>query len=62
MGLAAARSSWLMGAGRVIVVDQIDARLEKARSFALAETLDYREHQDIVVELKKQTDWLGPTS
>lgn len=59
VGLAAARSSWLMGAGRVIVVDQIDARLEMARSFALAETLDYREHQDIVVELKKQTDWLG---
>jgi len=59
VGLAAARSSWLMGAGRVIVVDQIDARLEKARTFALAETLDYREYRDIVVELKKQTDWLG---
>jgi len=59
VGLAAARSSWLMGAGRVIVVDQIDARLEKARTFAFAETLDYREHRDIVVELKRQTDWLG---
>ncbi|MDZ5144677.1 zinc-dependent alcohol dehydrogenase [Microbacterium testaceum] len=59
VGLAAARSSWLMGAGRVVVVDQIDERLEKARTFAFAETLDYREHRDIVVELKKQTDWLG---
>ncbi|MDP9889600.1 hypothetical protein J2X98_003211 [Pseudarthrobacter enclensis] len=27
-------ASWLMGAGRVIVVDHLEYRLEKARSFA----------------------------
>jgi threonine dehydrogenase-like Zn-dependent dehydrogenase len=48
-----------MGAGRVIVVDHLAERLEKARTMAHAETLDYDEHDDIVVELKKQTDFLG---
>ena len=36
VGLVAARSSWLMGAGRVIVIDHLEYRLEKARGFAHA--------------------------
>jgi len=48
-----------MGAGRVIVVDQLEYRLAKARSFAHAETLNYTEYDDIVVEMKKTTDFLG---
>ena len=59
VGLIAAQSSWLTGAGRVIVVDHLQERLAKARSMAYAETLDYDEYDDIVVELKKQTDFLG---
>src|SRR3978361_2270660 len=59
VGLVAAQSAWLMGAGRVIVVDHLAERLEKARTMAHAETLDYDEHDDIVVELKRQTDHLG---
>jgi alcohol dehydrogenase len=59
VGLAAAQSSWLMGAGRVIVVDHLDYRLEKARTMAHAETLNFAEYDDIVVELKKQTDHIG---
>ena len=59
VGLFAARSAWLMGAGRVVVVDQLEYRLEKAREFAYAETRNYLEHDDIVVELKKATDGLG---
>jgi threonine dehydrogenase-like Zn-dependent dehydrogenase len=59
VGLFAARSSWFMGAGRVIVVDHLAYRLEKARSFAHAETINFAEHDDIVVELKEQTDYLG---
>jgi threonine dehydrogenase-like Zn-dependent dehydrogenase len=31
VGLFAAKSAWLMGAGRVIVIDHIDYRLEFAR-------------------------------
>jgi threonine dehydrogenase-like Zn-dependent dehydrogenase len=59
VGLIAARSAWLMGAGRVIVVDHIEHRLEKARSFALAETLSFTEVEDVVVEMKRMTGWLG---
>ena len=59
VGQFAARSAWLMGAGRVIVVDHLDYRLDKAREFAFAETISFTEVDDIVLELKKQTDWLG---
>src|SRR5689334_16528545 len=59
VGLFAARSAWLMGAGRVIVIDHLDYRLEKARTFAHAETYNFTEYADIVLEMKKTTDWLG---
>jgi threonine dehydrogenase-like Zn-dependent dehydrogenase len=59
VGLVAARSAWLMGAGRVIVIDQVQHRLDKAQDFAQAETLNFTEYDDIVVEMKKQTDYLG---
>jgi alcohol dehydrogenase len=59
VGLAAARSSWLMGAGRVIVIDHLEYRLAKARDFAYAETYNFNEYDDIVVHLKKITGHLG---
>jgi threonine dehydrogenase-like Zn-dependent dehydrogenase len=59
VGLFAAKSAWLMGAGRVVVVDHLDYRLAKARSFAQVETINFTEYDDIVVELKKRTDYLG---
>lgn len=59
VGLMAAKSAWLLGAGRVIVVDSLDYRLEYARNFAKAETVNYLEVDDIVVALKKMTDYLG---
>ncbi len=59
VGLAAARSASLMGAGRVISIDQLDYRLEKAASFAYAETRNYTHYDDIVVEMKKTTGGLG---
>jgi S-(hydroxymethyl)glutathione dehydrogenase/alcohol dehydrogenase len=60
VGLMAARSAWLFGAGRVIVIDHIDYRLEFARTFGPAEVYNFREIDDMVVFLKKQTDALGP--
>jgi threonine dehydrogenase-like Zn-dependent dehydrogenase len=59
VGLIAAKSSWLMGAGRVIVIDHLDYRLEKAREFAFAETYNFTQYKDIVLEMKKQTDNFG---
>ncbi|HUR75301.1 MAG TPA: zinc-dependent alcohol dehydrogenase [Sporichthya sp.] len=59
VGLFAARSAWLMGAGRVIVIDHLDYRLEMARTFAHAETYNFVEHDDIVVTMKRATGGLG---
>ena len=59
VGLFAAKSAWLMGAGRVIVVDHLDYRLAKAREFAHAETYNFTEYDDIVVHLKQITGHLG---
>ncbi len=59
VGLYAAKSAWLMGAGRVIVVDHLDYRLEKAATFAHAETINFAEVDDLIVLLKKETDGLG---
>jgi len=59
VGLIAAKSSWLMGAGRVIVIDHLEHRLDKAREFAHAETYSFTEYGDIVLHLKRITDHLG---
>jgi threonine dehydrogenase-like Zn-dependent dehydrogenase len=59
VGLFAAKSSWLMGAGRVIVIDHLEYRLTKARMFAHAETFNFTDCEDIVVEMKRTTDYLG---
>src|SRR3954469_1598771 len=59
VGLVAAQSAWLMGAGRVLVVDHVQHRLDKAREFAHAETFNFTEYDAILGEMKKQTDHLG---
>jgi threonine dehydrogenase-like Zn-dependent dehydrogenase len=62
VGLFAAKSAWLMGAGRVLVIDYLENRLEKARTFAHAETYNFAEYDDIVVAMKKATGYLGADS
>ena len=56
VGLLAARSAWLFGAGRVIVIDHVEYRLEFARTYCPAEVYDFREIGDPVVFIKKITD------
>jgi len=48
-----------MGAGRVIVIDHLDYRLEFVRKYAQCETINFTEIDDIVLHLKKITDYLG---
>ncbi|GAB3639867.1 zinc-dependent alcohol dehydrogenase [Spirosoma arcticum] len=59
VGIMAARCSWLFGAGRVIVIDNVDYRLEFVRNYANCEAYNYKEMDDVVLFLKKATDWLG---
>jgi len=60
VGLLAARCAWLFGAGRVIVIDHVEYRLDFARTYCPAEVYDFREIGDPVVLLKRATDGLGP--
>jgi threonine dehydrogenase-like Zn-dependent dehydrogenase len=59
VGIMAARCSWLFGAGRVIIIDHIDYRLEFARDYAQCEAYNFRELDDPVLFIKRITDWLG---
>lgn len=58
VGIMAAKCAFLFGAGRVIVIDHLDYRLEFAAKFSGAETYNFKEG-DPVLFLKKATDWLG---
>jgi threonine dehydrogenase-like Zn-dependent dehydrogenase len=59
IGIFAAKSAWLMGAGRVIVVDHVDYRLEFVKRYAQCEVINFREVQDMALHIKKMTDWMG---
>jgi threonine dehydrogenase-like Zn-dependent dehydrogenase len=55
----AARCAWLFGAGRVIVIDCVDYRLEFVKNYAPAEVYNFKELDDVVLFMKKTTDWMG---
>lgn len=59
IGIMAAKCSWLFGAGRVIVIDQLDYRLEFVKEFAQCEVYNFKSLEDPVVFIKKITDSLG---
>ena len=60
IGIMAAKCSWLFGAGRVIIIDHIDYRLEFAEKYAQCEAFNFNSIGDPVVFLKTITDSLGP--
>jgi threonine dehydrogenase-like Zn-dependent dehydrogenase len=59
VGIFAARSAWLMGAGRVIVVDHVEYRLEFVKRYAQCEVVNFKEVPDMALHIKKMTDWMG---
>lgn len=59
IGIMAARCAWLFGAGRVIVLDHLEYRLEFVRNYAQCEAYNFKEMDDPVLFLKKTTDWYG---
>ncbi|WP_426210186.1 alcohol dehydrogenase catalytic domain-containing protein [Massilia sp. TWP1-3-3] len=59
VGIFAAKSAWLMGAGRVIVVDHVEYRLDFVRKFAQCEVVNFKDVRDMALHIKKMTDWLG---
>jgi len=59
IGIMAARCAWLFGAGRVIIIDHLEYRLQFAREYAYCEAYNFKEMDDPVVFIKKTTDWMG---
>jgi threonine dehydrogenase-like Zn-dependent dehydrogenase len=59
IGIMAAKCAWLFGAGRVIVIDHIEYRLEFVRQYAQCEAYNFRSLGDPVLFLKKTTGYFG---
>lgn len=58
VGIMAMKSAWLKGAGRVIGVDMLDYRLEKARVAANAETINFK-NVNVVETIRQMTNGRG---
>ncbi|RYZ13062.1 MAG: glutathione-dependent formaldehyde dehydrogenase [Comamonadaceae bacterium] len=59
VGIFAAKSAWLMGAGRVIVVDHVEYRLQFVQQYAQCEIINFKDVRDMAIHIKKMTDGLG---
>ena len=59
VGIMSARCAWLFGAGRVIIIDRLDYRLEFATNYAPCEDYNYESLGDPVVFCKRTTDGMG---
>ena len=59
IGIMAAKSAWLFGAGRVIIIDELEYRLDFAAKYAQCEAYNFNSIGDPVVFIKTQTDSLG---
>ena len=59
VGIMAARCAWFFGAGRVIIIDHLDYRLEFAKKYSYCEAYNFKEMDDPVLFIKKITDWYG---
>jgi threonine dehydrogenase-like Zn-dependent dehydrogenase len=60
VGLMAAKSAWLRGAARVINIDTLQYRLDKARLTANSETIQWKEGaKDVVEQIRNLTDGRG---
>ena len=59
IGIMAAKCAWLFGAGRVIVIDHVEYRLEFVRNYAQCEAYNYKSLGDPVLFIKRTTDFFG---
>jgi threonine dehydrogenase-like Zn-dependent dehydrogenase len=61
VGLFAIKSCYLLGAERVIAIDDVPERLQMARDVCGAETIDFSQ-KDVFETLKEMTGGIGPDS
>ncbi len=60
VGIMAAKSAWLRGAGRVVIVDTVQYRLDKAESAANCETILWTDGaKDVIEQIRSMSDGRG---
>ncbi|MDB4942045.1 MAG: fdh2 [Labilithrix sp.] len=59
VGQFAIQSAWMLGAGRVVAIDCVPERLEMARTYGKAETIDFTK-SDVYDVLQEMTKGRGP--
>jgi threonine dehydrogenase-like Zn-dependent dehydrogenase len=59
VGQFAIQSAWMLGAGRVIAIDRVPERLQMAKTYGKAETIDF-EKDKVYDELMRMTKGRGP--
>ncbi|WP_375415884.1 zinc-dependent alcohol dehydrogenase [uncultured Hymenobacter sp.] len=59
VGIMAAKSAWLRGAARVIIVDTQQYRLDKARQSANCETILWENMKDVVEQIRSMSEGRG---
>lgn len=60
VGIMAAKSAWLRGAAKVIIVDTLQYRLDKAKVSADCETILWNDNaKDVVEQIRSMTQGLG---
>jgi len=59
VGIMAAKSAWLRGASRVVIVDTQQYRLDKAKQTANCETILWEDHKQVVEAIRAMTNGYG---
>ncbi len=59
VGLMAAKSAWLRGAAKVMIVDTVQYRLDKAKQTTDAETILWENEKDVVEQIRSMTEGRG---
>jgi threonine dehydrogenase-like Zn-dependent dehydrogenase len=59
VGIMAAKSAWLRGAARVIIVDTVQYRLEKAKQTANCETILWEDSKQVVEQIRAMSGGRG---
>ncbi|MBC6606457.1 glutathione-dependent formaldehyde dehydrogenase [Hymenobacter sp. BT188] len=59
VGIMAAKSAWLRGAARVLIVDPLEYRLDKAQQTAHCEALVWHDHKQVVEVIRELTQGRG---
>jgi threonine dehydrogenase-like Zn-dependent dehydrogenase len=59
VGIMAAKSAWLRGAARVVIVDVLQYRLDKAKATANVETILWEDRKQVIEEIRSMSQGRG---